>query len=131
MPLAHGFTGPAGGVSSGLYLVAAIAAFVFLEARDRRRTATDPSSLNRRVRVSATLCIVALIAGATALWWVPGARTHDQKKSASTAASPLIHRGWGSEGDVAVVAADLRRVGDRGDDPGARRRGLDHLVDQA
>ena len=120
MTLAHGFTGTAGGVSSGLYLVAAIAAFVFLEARDRRRTAADPAPLNRRVRVSATICIVALIAGATALWWVPGARTHDQNR-----ASAVL------EGDVAVVAADLGRVGDRSDDPGARRRGLDHFVDQA
>jgi hypothetical protein len=83
VPLAHGFTGPAGGVSSGLYLVAALAAFVFLDARDRRRTAADPTSLNRRVRVSATVCIVALIAGATALWWVPGAREHDKTQRQS------------------------------------------------
>jgi NADH:ubiquinone oxidoreductase subunit 6 (subunit J) len=85
--LAHGLSGPAGGVSSILYLVAAVAAFVFLEARDRRRTAEDPASLNRRVRVAATVCIAALVLGASALWWVPGARNHDKPaKSRSTAA---------------------------------------------
>lgn len=84
--LAHGLSGPAGGVSSGLYLVAALAAFVFLEARDRRRTADDPAALNRRVRTAATIFVVALLLGLTALWWVPGARDHDKAPKPSEAA---------------------------------------------
>lgn len=78
--LAHAFSGPAGGVSSLLYLVAAAAAFVFLEARDRRRTADDPAALNRRVRTAATIGLVAVVLGVTAQWWFPGAREYDRIK---------------------------------------------------
>jgi len=89
--LAHGFTGPAGGVSSVLYFVAAVAAFVFLEARDRRRTADEPASLDRRVRVAGVVCFVALLLGATALWWVPGARNHDDRaRRASTQPAAVV-----------------------------------------
>ena len=76
--LAHAFSGPAGGASSLLYLVAAGSAFIFLEARDRRRTADDPASLDRRVRVAATVGLIAIVLGTTAQWWFPGAREYDR-----------------------------------------------------
>lgn len=76
--LAHAFSGPAGGASSLLYLVAAGSAFIFLEARDRRRTAENPSSLDRRVRIAAIVGVLAIVLGTTAQWWFPGAREYDR-----------------------------------------------------
>jgi hypothetical protein len=90
--LAHGFQGPAGGVSSIMYLVAAVSAFVSLEARDRRQSAQNPAALNRRVRVSATVCALAMLLGVTALWWVPGARKHDKKKPKTATAATAARR---------------------------------------
>ena len=74
-----------------MYFVAAGAAFVFLEARDRRRTADDPAKLNRRVRTAAVIGLAAVVLGATAQWWFPGAREYDRindeklNRSAATA----------------------------------------------
>lgn len=70
-PLAHGFEGAAGGVSAVLYLAAAMSAFVFLESRDASRTAATRSPMRRRTKIAGAVCIVTLVAGVTAPWWVP------------------------------------------------------------
>jgi hypothetical protein len=66
-----------------LYLVAAISAFIFLEARDKRRTADDPAAISpRRMQVAGAVSALSLLLGLTATWWVP----HDEVDTARPAA---------------------------------------------
>ena len=82
--LAHALSGAAGGVAAGLYLVAAISAFIFLESRDKRRTAADPAAISpRRMRVAGAVCALSLILGLTATWWVPHDDDEDTARPAA------------------------------------------------
>jgi hypothetical protein len=81
--VAHAYQGAVGGVSALLYLIAAMAAFVFLESRDKARTADPRAPLSRRTKAAGAVLVISLVGGVTAPWWVP----HDERPVPGAVAS--------------------------------------------